>query len=35
MFCSMPANFLLEGVSGKLCLTVIYFSKVEMHNTTS
>lgn len=32
MFCSMPANFLSERFSGNLCLTVIYFSKAEMHN---
>lgn len=31
MFCCMPANFLLERFSGKLFLTVIYFSEEEMH----
>lgn len=28
--CKIPAHFLLERLSGKLCLTVIYFSEA-MH----
>lgn len=34
-FCKMPANVLLERFSGKLCLTVIYFTEAEVHRKVS
>lgn len=34
-FCKTPANFLLQRLSGKLCLTVIYFTEADMHRKAS
>lgn len=34
-FCKTPANFLLQRFSGKLCLTVIYFTEADMHRKAS